>query len=79
MNEMYVNTQVTKNAEGQVAVQAFTFATEKEAKANHHYFMSSSYATVGLVYICGMIHDANGDYVLKPEFWYAPQTEETAE
>ncbi len=73
---MYINTQITKDSNGIVAVQAFQFSTEKEAKSNHHYFMSSSYATAGLVYICGMIHDSYGNNVLLPEVWIAPQTEE---
>ena len=75
----YVTTQVTKDSNGTVAVQSFQFSTEKEAKANHHYFMSSSYATAGLVLICGMIHDCFGHEVIEPESWIAPQTEETEE
>ena len=68
---MYSVTQITKDSNETAAIQSFVFNDKKSALANYHYFMSSSYGTEGLTYICGIVHDACGNTVVS-EVWEAP-------
>ena len=67
---MYFNLQVTKNGENE-AVTAYKFDTVEAARANHHYFLSSSYGNHSLDYFLGAIYDVNGN-VIERESWFKP-------
>lgn len=70
---MFYNIQVTKT-NGVNAQTVFAFDTIDTAKANHHYFLSSSYSNTNLEYFMGEIVDADGNLVTR-EVWYKPQPE----
>lgn len=68
---MYFTLQVTRNNDGAFAVSSFSFESIDAAKANHHYFLSSSYSNNALSYFMGTLQNATGD-VLACESWFKP-------
>ncbi|MCQ2530273.1 MAG: hypothetical protein MJ086_03365 [Lachnospiraceae bacterium] len=64
---MFYTIQVTKK-NGEYAKQIFSFDNLKDAKANHHYFLSSAYADNN-DYILGMVMDENGGIVCRDIFF----------
>ena len=70
---MYLAIQVTgKN--GVYAKDIFSFETLKEAKANHHYFLSSAYVDNN-DYILGVIMDENGG-IISRDIWFNEEVKE---
>jgi len=67
---MYFVVNVT-TANGQTAKECFDFPTIELARANHHYFLTSSYSNSGLDYFMSVIMDVDGN-VIDRETWFAP-------
>lgn len=61
---MYYVLQVT-TANGTTAQTVFRFNTIEEAKVNHYYFLSSTYANPAITYALAMILNAVGDVLAK--------------
>lgn len=74
---MYFVLQVT-TASGTTTQTVFRFNTIEEAKANHYYFLSSTYANSAVTYALAMILNAVGD-VLAKEIYDKPSAEEDEE
>lgn len=56
---MYFTIQITRE-NGTTAKTLFSFDDEKRAKANHFYFLSSSYANNNIDYILAEVIDEEG-------------------
>lgn len=74
---MYYVLQAT-TTNGVTAQTVFKFNTIEEAKANHFYFLSSTYSNPAVTYALAMILNPVGD-VLAKEIYDKPPVEEDEE
>lgn len=72
---MYFVLHVTR-VNGQTAQELFRFDTIEQARANHHYFLSSCYANESLTYALAMILSAVGDVLAREVYDRPPEQEE---
>lgn len=70
---MYYAVHVTL-LDGVYAKECFDFPTIEAARANHHYFLSSSYSNSALDYFLALILDIDGN-VIDREVWFRPEVE----
>lgn len=75
---MYFVLHVTR-ANGQTAQELFRFDTIEQARANHHYFLSSCYANESVTYALAMILNAVGDVLDREVYDKPPAMEEEVE
>ena len=67
---MYFVVNITL-ANGLYAKECFDFPTIVAARANHHYFLTSSYSNSSLEYFMSVILDVDGN-VIDREVYHAP-------
>lgn len=68
---MFLCVQVTTSKEGETACAVFKFDSIVEAKANYHYFLTSSYSNQNLAFFMASIINNVGESVVR-ESYYAP-------